>query len=127
MAASGKKHFNIKFLLEVLLKNNFVNGLWILRSPTKCRLSERLSTHEVIQYQLLDQNYSTHHAQNSGLQYTNKPSVRIIEQPAPRSLHFRYKCEIEGRPAGSIVGIKFSVLYDKVCRLCVFIFTISVV
>ncbi|XP_054714028.1 embryonic polarity protein dorsal-like [Uloborus diversus] len=35
---------------------------------------------------------------------THKPYVRILEQPASRSLRFRYECEIEGRSAGSIVG-----------------------
>ncbi|KAF8795964.1 embryonic polarity protein dorsal-like isoform X2 [Argiope bruennichi] len=60
---------------------------------------------EVIQSQLMDQMTQPTMPSNPGLQYTNKPYVRIIEQPAPRSLRFRYECEIEGRSAGSIVGI----------------------
>ncbi|XP_042902218.1 embryonic polarity protein dorsal isoform X2 [Parasteatoda tepidariorum] len=49
----------------------------------------------------MDQSISPTHA----VGYSNQPYVRILEQPAPRSLRFRYECEIEGRSAGSIVGI----------------------
>ncbi|GIY93593.1 embryonic polarity protein dorsal [Caerostris extrusa] len=60
---------------------------------------------EVIQSQLMDQITQSTMPSNPVLQYANKPYVRIVEQPAPRSLRFRYECEIEGRSAGSIVGI----------------------
>lgn len=33
-----------------------------------------------------------------------RPTVEIIEQPAPKALRFRYECE--GRSAGSIPGIR---------------------
>ncbi|GBL80820.1 hypothetical protein AVEN_26250-1 [Araneus ventricosus] len=48
-----------------------VNGLWILRSPTICGLSEIISTHEVIQSRLLDKITQPTMPSNTGLQYTN--------------------------------------------------------
>lgn len=33
----------------------------------------------------------------------NTPYIKIIEQPAPKALRFRYECE--GRSAGSIPGV----------------------
>lgn len=61
---------------------------------------------EVIQSQLMDQNTHPNMPSIPGLQpYSNKPYVDITEQPSPRSLRFRYECEIEGRSAGSIVGV----------------------
>ncbi|KFM64715.1 Embryonic polarity protein dorsal, partial [Stegodyphus mimosarum] len=59
---------------------------------------------EVIQSHLMDQSAQPTMPSVPVLHYTNKPYVRIIEQPASRSLRFRYECEIEGRSAGSIVG-----------------------
>lgn len=35
-----------------------------------------------------------------------RPYVRIVEQPAPKALRFRYECE--GRSAGSIPGVTSS-------------------
>ncbi|GFQ85823.1 embryonic polarity protein dorsal [Trichonephila clavata] len=64
-----------------------------------------IKLHEVIQSQLMDQITQPTMPSNPVLHYNNKPYVRIIEQPSPRSLRFRYECEIEGRSAGSIVGV----------------------
>ncbi|KAG8194583.1 hypothetical protein JTE90_013321 [Oedothorax gibbosus] len=60
---------------------------------------------EVIRSQSMDPPTQNNMPTIPVLHYANKPCVRIIEQPAPRSLRFRYECEIEGRSAGSIVGV----------------------
>ena len=53
----------------------------------------------------MDQNNPPNMPSVPVLHYSNKPYVEITEQPASRSLRFRYECEIEGRSAGSIVGV----------------------
>jgi len=44
--------------------------------------------------------------QTSKHQHSNKPHLRILEQPKSNSLRFRYKCE--GRGAGALQGISSS-------------------
>jgi len=43
---------------------------------------------------------------NNGQRPTTSPYIKIVEQPAPKAVRFRYECE--GRSAGSIPGVNSS-------------------